>query len=376
MRSKVFVSSVISGMSVWRDATREGIASLDHLPVMAEDFPASPATPRGACLAGVARADIVVVLLGRRYGERQVSGHSATDEEVREAKRLGLPILVFLTSPEMEEDQEEFRSRISEWQGGTTFKMCTSPSELQREVVRALRQLENAPAEENAVGTAERNLRRVLPEQRQGVVHARGPWLGFSWAPATAFPSPDEDTFFKSLADAIGDLLVAGPTRMLESRPDFRDEADGLVIRSRSFGREEPGLLGWVGIDGTVAIGSEIQKQAGLPFGDSMYVRPERARERLDRVIAAMGAMVDRLDPSKALQSGFSQAALACLGMAHFGDPPASSTRGIAVNLSGDEVLVVPDRPERVSRFDLKAGSPISRKYIDRFARSFERRRS
>ena len=241
--------------------------------------------------------------------------------------------------------------------------------------MRALRQLESAPARQDVSAVVSQNLRRVLPEQNPHVVQTPGPWLGFSWAPTTALAGLDEDRFFGALPDVIGDLLVAGPTRMLDSRPQVDHEAVGLLVSSRSIERDEHALLGWVGIDGAVALGSELQRQGGMQFEESMHVRPERARERLARMLAALGAMLEQLDGSKSLQAGLAQSALACLGMAHFSDPRPSRTGGIPMNMRGEESHVVPDQPERVSRFDLRADSPLCGMYIDRFRRSYERRR-
>ena len=74
---KVFISSVITGSERFRDAVEAAVESLGHEVVRAEDFGASPDTPQQACLAGVRQADVVVLLVGARYGAVQASVSAA-----------------------------------------------------------------------------------------------------------------------------------------------------------------------------------------------------------------------------------------------------------------------------------------------------------
>ena len=83
---KVFISSVVGGLEPFRDAAAEVAALLRHEVKRSEDFGASTEAPQQACLAGVRWADVVVLLLGVRYGDPQPSGISATHEEYREGK--------------------------------------------------------------------------------------------------------------------------------------------------------------------------------------------------------------------------------------------------------------------------------------------------
>lgn len=89
------ISSVIAGMEEYRAAAREAAESLGYIVIAAEDFGASPSSPQQVCLAGVRDADVVVLLLGARYGTPQRSGLSPTHEEYREA-RGRKPVLVFV----------------------------------------------------------------------------------------------------------------------------------------------------------------------------------------------------------------------------------------------------------------------------------------
>src|SRR5438309_6616909 len=92
---KVFISSVIRGLEPHRDAASRAARALRHEVKLAEDFAASSATPQQACLAGVRWAEVVILILGARYGEPQTSGLAPTHEEYREARER-CPVLIFV----------------------------------------------------------------------------------------------------------------------------------------------------------------------------------------------------------------------------------------------------------------------------------------
>ena len=112
---KVFISSLIAGFEPYRSISREVVRNItpstDHwLRILAR----GPTSPQAACLAGVREADLVVLILGERYGARQQTGLSATHEEYRAARETK-PVLAFVQEGmEAEEAQMDF---IHEVQG-------------------------------------------------------------------------------------------------------------------------------------------------------------------------------------------------------------------------------------------------------------------
>jgi hypothetical protein len=139
---KVFISSVIAGFEAHRDATVQAARSLGHQVIRAEDFGASPASPQQVCLQGVRDADVVVLLLGARYGSPQASGLSPTHEEFREARDLR-PVLVFVQKGiAREAKQEEFISEARSWSTGNYTADFTTPDDLRMVMTRALHQYE------------------------------------------------------------------------------------------------------------------------------------------------------------------------------------------------------------------------------------------
>ena len=165
---KVFISSVIRGLEAYRDAASHAARALRHEIKRAEDFAASSATPQQACLAGVRWADVVILLLGDRYGDRQVSGLSATHEEYHEARER-CPVLVFIQqNVNFESDQQGFMREVQDWSTGHFTSAFSSPEDLRDEVTAALRDLELSRAvgpvdEAEMLGRA----KTLLPDDRQ-----------------------------------------------------------------------------------------------------------------------------------------------------------------------------------------------------------------
>lgn len=136
---KVFISSVIAGFEAEREAAASGVRALRHDVIRAEDFGARAETPQQACLDGVRQADVVLLLLGSRYGTRQApSGLSATEEEFVEAARTK-PVLAFTQEGvERDADMVEFVRRVEEWAGGALSARFRTNEELRDAVVYAM----------------------------------------------------------------------------------------------------------------------------------------------------------------------------------------------------------------------------------------------
>lgn len=139
---EVFVSSIIGGMEEFRDAAAAGVRALGHRVIRAEDFGASSGTPQETCLAGIRDADVTVVLIGERYGERQASGKSATHEEYAEA-RSRHDVLVFIQQGvDREPAADELLEEVRAWAAGVYTASFSTVGELQEAVTRALHQAE------------------------------------------------------------------------------------------------------------------------------------------------------------------------------------------------------------------------------------------
>lgn len=135
---KVFISSVITGMESHRTAARQAVETLGHTVIAAEDFRASPQTPQQVCLGAVRDADVVVLLLGARYGTPQGSGISPTHEEYREARGTK-PVLAFVQlGVSRDAEQDRFVEEVSTWEGGGYRESFDTSESLRAAATRAL----------------------------------------------------------------------------------------------------------------------------------------------------------------------------------------------------------------------------------------------
>lgn len=138
---KVFISSVIIGFEAYRDAAASAVKSLGHEVIRAEEFPAFDTSSRVACLVGVREADIVILLLGKRYGSLLPPRNlSPTHEEFLEAKD-SKPIFVFLEeNQDFEAAQIKFLSEVEAWDNGRHRRTFSNPAILRDEITRAVHQ--------------------------------------------------------------------------------------------------------------------------------------------------------------------------------------------------------------------------------------------
>ena len=94
---RVFISSTFEDMQEYRNVVADALTSIEHLPIRMEHFVAEAQPSLDVCLANVRRCDLLVLLIGMRYGSvDKNTGKSFTELEYEEAKRNNIPILVFI----------------------------------------------------------------------------------------------------------------------------------------------------------------------------------------------------------------------------------------------------------------------------------------
>ena len=167
---RVFVSSVVGGYEEYREAAREAIETLGYVPVVMEStHPSSPVPPREACLTAIGDSEVVVLLLGRRYGEAQKSEKSPTHEEYDHARDLCKHVLVFVEDVDDREDrQKRFIEEIGGWEDGLFRKRYSTPRDLLSEVVGALHKL-SVQIASDAPCEADDELERLPPACRRHI---------------------------------------------------------------------------------------------------------------------------------------------------------------------------------------------------------------
>lgn len=99
---KVFVSSTCYDLSQVRADLSDFISQLGHHPILSEysTFPVDPDDSTiENCIRNVEAADILILILGNRYGYVAETGKSITNTEYLYAREKGIPIYVFIYKP-------------------------------------------------------------------------------------------------------------------------------------------------------------------------------------------------------------------------------------------------------------------------------------
>lgn len=296
---RVFISSLIGGFEDQRAAARSAIVALRHEPVVAEDFGAQPTSPQIACLQGVRSADLVVLILGARYGFVQgASGVSPTHEEYLEAQGRK-PILMFVQEGvEREAPQAKFISDVGAWQSGHFRAGFKTADELRDLVTRAIHDFELANAAgplDTAALTA--TALALLPKARQNS-HASSPviHIGIVGGPIQRILRPAELESPK-LADAIHQqALFVEPKLFSKSHGvDTSINDSALVIE------QERGARIQLGEDGTLLLRLPIGKtedRHGNGFGSFAVIEEDVLRE-LATALAFSVWILDKIDPTQ-----------------------------------------------------------------------------
>src|SRR5438067_13250612 len=92
---RVFVSSVAAGLEATRKQIISDLQKAGYDVGAMERFGAQPTIPIDVCLREVRRSDVVILLIGPRYGSLLLQGISYTQAEVREAQCAGIPVFAF-----------------------------------------------------------------------------------------------------------------------------------------------------------------------------------------------------------------------------------------------------------------------------------------
>jgi hypothetical protein len=137
-RPRVFVSSVITGFEPYRLAAKTAIAAANADPILAEDYPSLSSSPRNACLDGVRSCDALVLIIGDRGGWVAPSGNLVVEEELEEAEKSGLNVLVFIQATTRDDRAEKLVKRVSDYTAGYFRKAFTSPESLAAEVKKTI----------------------------------------------------------------------------------------------------------------------------------------------------------------------------------------------------------------------------------------------
>ncbi len=302
---KVFISSVISGLEEHRAAAREAAESLGHTVIAAEDFRASPGSPQQVCLSGVRAADVVILLLGARYGTAQASGLSPTHEEYR-AARGTKPVLVFVrTGVIPEPEQEKFLEEVGGWESGSFRQSFDTPASLRNAVTRALHEWEMS-RQAGPVNEEELVARTAALLPGQAVNTAGTPMLHVTvaGAPLQQVLRPG-DLDNPELYGEMEQQALYGQHPIFDRGQGVQESVSGITLVIRQTNAEitldeQAGIR--ISRPGRDAAGRG-HTRVGIPS-----LIEEDVLDRIDAAIRYAGWLLDRVDPTRRL----SRVALAC----------------------------------------------------------------
>lgn len=292
---RVFISSLIAGYEEFRAAAAEAIEMLGHIVVRAEDFPATAATAQQACLSAVRESDVVVLLLGERYGAPQQSGLSATHEEYREARERK-PVLVFVESGIAPEPlQQAFIDEVQDWETGHFRDAFSTPEELKAKVLRALHDHELAIAVGPVDESEMLERARALLPAGSGLVASSQLVVGVAGGPHQQVLRPLE-LEDPDLARDLQREALFGDHAVLDASAGTEVVIDGatLVLRQHA---------GFVTLDqaGSVGVGQPAQREVDRMATQLPTLIDEDMIEAVARAIRFIGWALDRIDPIRRL---------------------------------------------------------------------------
>jgi hypothetical protein len=244
-------------------------------------------TPQAACLAGVRWADVVVLLLGERYGAVQASELSATHEEFKEAGDRD--VLAFIQRGATPEPaQRAFIDEVQDYTSGTITFPFGSPPELYDAGARALHDLElgrqaGAPDDDESLARARAKLSQPLVRSgpRLTLVVACGPLQ------PVVRPSRLEA---KELREELIKEALFGPNRLFTTEAATKEELedDGLHLA-----QEGADIL--LDSSGSVRIGRALTEASGR-LGLQAIIE-EEVRAILEGGLAFIADVLDEIDP-------------------------------------------------------------------------------
>lgn len=351
---RVFISSLIGGFEEFRAAARSAIEALRHEAVVAEDFGAQPNSPQIACLQGLRSADLVVLILGERYGYAQgTSGVSPTHEEYLEA-RGRKPILTFVQSGvEREEQQAKFVAEVSEWQTGHFRESFKTADDLRNLVTRAIHdfQLANAagPLDAGAVVAA---ALASLPTARQNR-QASSPTLHLAIAggPIQRLLRPAE-LESTTLADAIHQQALFVEPKLFSRSKGVEHSIDGSTL----LVEQERGAKIRLGEDGSLLLSLPLERTEDNRrngFGAFAVIEEDVVRE-LSSAMAFGAWLLDRIDPTQRVTHVALAASIEAsdyMGWRTQAEHDASPNSGTMCMGNASRPTATTDRPRAALRF-------------------------
>jgi Domain of unknown function (DUF4062) len=342
----VFISSIQSGFDDVRAAARAGMESFGWRPVMAELAGASPASPQRALLDRVGDSDVLLLLVGPRYGAKQESGLSATEEEFDEARRRGKSILVLRQEGELEPEQQEFLKRATAgWEGGALYGTFRDASDVGLAVVRGLTNIRDRGARATLEPAAQTRAAELAADAKRQGYNQGGSIVRVVLVPLVDRPLLDAATLEDpELPDELA--AAARAARIVSQSEGITPHVSAAGVRLE-VGERYTGRLFSVGKN------VEIIAEASVAGDDqtfgSMRILPERLEQAVRGTIDFAEGVWRRIDPRGEVQEIAVTLAIPEAQHKSWGRGRGGNTLSMGGMFSLPEVAIAP-QPARIFR--------------------------
>jgi hypothetical protein len=298
---KVFISSIIGGFTMERDAARRAVTTLRYEPVMAEDFGAQPNSPQVACLQALRGSDLMVLILAEQYGfVPPGSSISATHQEYREARGTKDVLAFVKQGMNPEPEQAAFIEEVQAWEGGLFRSGYETPNDLYPGIIRALHDvtLNNAvgPVDEgDLIARAEAQLPAEVRNQVTPVYLN----IALACGPRQQILRPSEIEA-EALAEGLQQEAMFGAHRLFDRTLGARAElVNGSLVLQQDGGASicltETGSI-------TLRLPLDRPSRRGHSSFDGMVgsvIIEEDVRHNLTVALSYTGALIERLDATQ-----------------------------------------------------------------------------
>jgi hypothetical protein len=347
-------------MAPVRASAKAAVESLQMRPVMFETVPASREDSRRALLDELGGCDVVVLLLGREYGERTERGVSATEDEFNEAVSRGIPVIALVQEVTRSAEQEAFVSRVrGTWSDGRFAPGFKDATDVGFVVVAALNAWRSRGAsDERQTAALERTRTLAMGSGRPGQSHT-GAKARVVFVPILGRPVMDAVMLGEvSLGDSLGMSVRTSGLVRHDMAMNQKLIADGIEFEAAdSRGFEQLRFL--VATDGAVLAEGAVSGSGML--GSSVIEAPNVRRVVEQACVFARDAW-KRIDRRDEIREVAAILGIPDASMKVYSDSEFTGTSLSMGNMFGSSgVVLAPDPPRVVRREDL--GSP---EFIDR----------
>lgn len=360
MKPRVFVSSVIDGFEEYRAAARLGITEAGGDPVLIEDYPGLPVSPRNACLDAVESCDIFTIVIGSKGGWITPSGKLVVDEELEEAIRLKLPVLGFIQTVAHDHDAENLVKKLSDYIDGVYRLTFATPQDLTVVVEKTL-----SPIAKKYNIKPEVN-KKLFQEMLKNPFEVYGQaTLRFILSPERSGELIDpvslDDQDFE---DKLYEVSHAPTVRLFSySIPkEKREVGTRNIVLLQTSTISSPGIFDEVRLDlatdGSIIIDLNVtgQRDADMEYymTDSSTITEEDIAEGLKRCFAFANAFYAEKDPFKRYDRLLYNVSLN--GISHrILIPKRVKMSSCQIPFNQDDGIIAFDKPRMISRTELES---------------------